>query len=220
MGVDWEAAVRDLVTAATSIIFHNPVMTPGVAYEISLVESLNRLQDSFFADPMVAMNALNVSYPPLRLYSGDAIDQIRARMAVKASCPVTTLPAPTCRWLEGEARSAVERLAASIDDVLGPAALGIPKGHLDLTLDGRWAELAYLVLLEDPSALALHLRAMSDLMATLDETALAGAHLLARGCLNYANALECAMQACADSPSEIDRAIDLFSSVTKLPAHS
>jgi len=218
MGEGWEAAVRALVAAATAIVIHNPVITPGVAYEIALVDSLDRLDDSFFVDPRAVPSLLDGPHPPLLSFGSDAIDQIRERLNVGSRRPAPDLPVPTCHWLEGGARSQTEQMAAQIDDMLRPVVLDIPQGHLDLALDGRWAELSYLVLLEDSRALAVHLRAMSHLMSALDKSTLEEAHVLARACANYATALESAIRGSAEASSEIDRAINIFSRVRKRPA--
>jgi tetratricopeptide (TPR) repeat protein len=167
-GDTWESDVETLIRTAAFLVFHNPVMTPGLAREIALVERLGRLDDAFFYSAADDQRRLD----------DEAIAYMRANAKGRAIEP-GVLPAPTCRWIEGAGRETLGTDVRGVSRWVSRLATQRSRASIDLELDAYFYLAATLVLLEEMDWLPAVLVPMSDVFRGLGEDELENAGLLA-----------------------------------------
>ena len=201
-GATWESDVRTLISAASTIIVYNPVMTPGVVHEIGVVEELGRVNDTLFFVPESAQKLVK-SGTAHRL--DDAVlERIRSAPPHRMK-QTTALPAPTCQWLQGKRRDGLTTEATVLGQWLEQLARNGNGLATDLALDGGAYLLASLMLLEDLDPLPLLLEQLARTLHEIDRGALREAADLSRGYAGIAARLSDALKNTPASLSGIER---------------
>jgi tetratricopeptide (TPR) repeat protein len=165
--VDWEEAVRALMSAASFIVVDNtallvgsqddpflmkdrrPVVSPGVEAEIEQLADLGRLGDAFFEDVDAA--ALLTGRSDCRALDDEALNTMRAHETPRL--PSEPLPPAMCPWVGGTQRATMEREQVAVAELLERLEAARRPVLTDVVLDVIYWLLSYAVLLEQPEQL-------------------------------------------------------------------
>ena len=178
MGSSWETDIRDLISAASFIIVHNPRMTEGVVREIKLIEELGRRREAYFYAPEEAAATLGMEVQDCSPLTEAAVERMRLSTTGRPLAP-GFLPAPTCPWVDGSKRARLDfelnTLRSWVERMTGSDA----SIALDLQLDANMFLLANSLLLERLDLVPPPLLAASGALRSLGEERLEGAKTLA-----------------------------------------
>lgn len=187
-GANWEDDVRTLIRSASFIVVHNPGMTPGLVAEIGLIDELGRLPHTFFKSPENARKVVGSEEGNCLALTNEAIERLRAETRGRTLQP-GSLPAPTCRWVEGSRRARIDHEIKEIGRWVKRLASARTPLSTDLKLDANAYLLARLVLLESVNRLPPVLLEMSKVLVSVDESLLPEAKSLAEWYSRFADEL-------------------------------
>ncbi len=204
MGSNWEADIRNLISAASFIIVFNQSMTEGVVTEIMLIEELGRRKDTLFHAPDQAAVTLGVDLEDCSPLTDAAVERMKV-LTVDRPLRIRDLPAPTCLWVDGPRRAQLEFEITALRSWLNHVVGNATSFALDMVVDTNMSILAKTLLLERLDLIPSTLLAISEALRSLGEDHLEGAELLADGYASYTKELRCALAQCPADLTLVER---------------
>jgi tetratricopeptide (TPR) repeat protein len=178
-GTDWESKVKSLISLASFIVVHNPVMTAGVTREIQLVEEAGRRKDTYFYAPDKAAAALGVDMANCALMNDEAVG--RMRILTRGRCwQAGCFPEPSCLWVTGAHRTRLEFEHEALRRWIERLTEAKPALVLDLRLDASDALLANSLLLEKIELVPPIMLEVSEILRSFGEEHLQDAESIAQ----------------------------------------
>jgi len=149
-----------LIAGAASIVVDNSKTKPVVAHEIKEIESLGRVDDTYFTNVEEAARILKLAPGRFRPLDGQAMDHMHNCHPRKTDRLIHP-PNLTCRWLDKAARSDIESTTMAVQQWLTHLPQPSSMALVDLKLDACWYLVANYSALEDVPGMARNLNTLA-----------------------------------------------------------